>query len=59
MSESKDKHGLSACLPAAPVIDVDGNAQAAAEELNSPMKDKLDDWLCLLMDKQLSPLEMV
>lgn len=33
VSESEDKHRLSACLPAARVIDVDGNTQTAAEEL--------------------------
>lgn len=33
VSKSKDKRRLSARLPAARVIDVDGNAQTAAEEL--------------------------
>lgn len=33
VSENKDKQHLSACLPAAPVIDVDGNTQMAAKEL--------------------------
>lgn len=33
VSESEDKHRLSACLPAARVIDVDGNTETAAEEL--------------------------
>jgi len=33
VSESKDKHCLSACLPAAAVIDVDGNTETTAEEL--------------------------
>lgn len=32
VSESKDKRRLSACLPAARVIDVDGNTQTTAEE---------------------------
>lgn len=33
VSESKDKHRLSACLQAAPMIDVNPNTQTAAEEL--------------------------
>lgn len=52
MSESKDKHSLSACLPAAPVIDVDGNVQTAAEELLT--HERQTRWLALSFDGLIS-----
>lgn len=52
VSESKDKHRLSARLPAARVIDVDGNAQTAAEELLT--HERQTRWLPLSFDGQIS-----
>lgn len=52
VSESKDKHRLSACLPAAPVIDVDGNTQTAAEELVT--HERQTKWLAISFDGQIT-----
>lgn len=49
---AKDKHRLSACLPAAPVIDVDGNTQTAAEELLT--HERQTRWLAPSFDGQIS-----
>lgn len=51
VSKSKDKQRLSGCLPAAPVIDVNGNTQMAADELLT--HERQTTWLPLSFDRQI------
>lgn len=52
VSENKDKQHLSADLPAAPVIDVNGNNQTTAEELLT--HERRTAWLVLSFAGQIN-----